>query len=595
MAKKDKMQMVDDDQIENVGIMSGFMDDLDEVMAEIEEEMKGKEGDSSDMAGIMSRRPDSPEILMNNLRGDYRSVEARREELADLVGYDNAAETPDDVLALLQPVLAQQGIASLGGMPPAPPEAAMMPPASMPSGAPLPGGVASLPMDQGPMPPMPMAKGGEVKYFQEGGDASTTTTESTMSYSDYPPELVERAKQIYLQQFAQGPTEVPIPDLMTRTKELQPQFAELLGTGDKETARGQMMLDIAQAALNFAGNVGPSGQPLVGSMASRLAGAASQLPAQISARVSEARKGEQQATLAALQQAQSEVSSAQALSAAEKERYFDVLEQAAKSKSFRTLTTKEKENRGLDVNRAWQVDQTGKLYAPGGQPPANINVNSGETYAEALAKYLAEDDRALVNNAQKSVSNLSKIDQTLNSLLNEDINTGIGANFFTTFDRLKGQFGADELAANRATQDQFLDSLLGSAVFEQIGALGIGARGLDTPAEREFLREVLTGTRSLSKETLLEMTQARRDRDIQNIQLYNDRVERGDLDAYFDIRGGEKRKLEIPEPPAVRTERKEDDIPPVPEGIEYEVWITKPEGMIWPLWEEKIRRDQRRG
>ena len=593
MAKKDKMQMVDDDQIENVGIMSGFMDDLDEVMAEIEEEMKGKEGDSSDMAGIMSRQPDSPEILMNNLRGDYRSVEARREELADLVGYDNAAETPDDVLALLQPVLAQQGIASLGGMPPAPPEAAMMPPASMPSGAPLPGGVASLPMDQGPMPPMPMAKGGEVKYFQEGGE--TTTTESTMSYSDYPPELVERAKQIYLQQFAQGPTEVPIPDLMTRTKELQPQFAELLGTGDKETARGQMMLDIAQAALNFAGNVGPSGQPLVGSMASRLAGAASQLPAQISARVSEARKGEQQATLAALQQAQSEVSSAQALSAAEKERYFDVLEQAAKSKSFRTLTTKEKENRGLDVNRAWQVDQTGKLYAPGGQPPANITVTSGETYAEALAKYLAEDDRALVNNAQKSVSNLSKIDQTLNSLLNEDINTGIGANFFTTFDRLKGQFGADELAANRATQDQFLDSLLGSAVFEQIGALGIGARGLDTPAEREFLREVLTGTRSLSKETLLEMTQARRDRDIQNIQLYNDRVERGDLDAYFDIRGGEKRKLEIPEPPAVRTESKEDDIPPVPEGIEYEVWITKPEGMMWTLWEEKIRRDQRRG
>lgn len=595
MAKKDKMQMVDDDQIENVGIMSGFMDDLDEVMAEIEEEMKGKEGDSSDMAGIMSRQPDSPEILMNNLRGDYRSVEARREELADLVGYDNAAETPDDVLALLQPVLAQQGIASLGGMPPAPPEAAMMPPASMPPGAPLPGGVASLPMDQGPMPPMPMAKGGEVKYFQEGGDASTTTTESTMSYSDYPPELVERAKQIYLQQFAQGPTEIPIPDLMTRTKELQPQFAELLGTGDKETARGQMMLDIAQAALNFAGNVGPSGQPLVGSMASRLAGAASQLPAQIGARVSEARKGEQQATLAALQQAQSEVSAAQALSAAEKERYFDVLEQAAKSKSFRTLTTKEKENRSLDVNRAWQVDQTGKLYAPGGQPPANINVNSGETYAEALAKYLAEDDRALVNTAQKSVSNLSKIDQTLNSLLNEDINTGIGANFFTTFDRLKGQFGADELAANRATQDQFLDSLLGSAVFEQIGALGIGARGLDTPAEREFLREVLTGTRSLSKQTLLEMTEARRNRDIQNIQLYNDRVERGDLDAYFDIRGGEKRKLEIPEPPAVRTESKEDDIPPVPEGIEYEVWITKPEGMIWPLWEEKIRRDQRRG
>ena len=41
-------------------------------MEEITEvEMAG--GDDQDMAKLMDRRPDSPEVLMNNLHGDYRS------------------------------------------------------------------------------------------------------------------------------------------------------------------------------------------------------------------------------------------------------------------------------------------------------------------------------------------------------------------------------------------------------------------------------------------------------------------------------------------------------------------------------------------
>jgi len=117
---------------ENVGIMSGFKDMEEDMPAEmlsvmgIEDEQEDSEDD--DMAKMMDRTPSSPEILMNNLRGDMRSVDARKEELADLVGYRAAAETPDEVLALLQPVLAQQG-----AMPAAP------------TGAPMPAG----------MPPMP--------------------------------------------------------------------------------------------------------------------------------------------------------------------------------------------------------------------------------------------------------------------------------------------------------------------------------------------------------------------------------------------------------------------------------------------------------
>jgi hypothetical protein len=104
---ENKIQMVDDDQVENVGIMSGFMDELDELLEEISGEEQ-EEGDDADMARMMARTPDSPEILMNNLRGDMRSIDARREELADLVGFREAEETPEGVLALLQPILAQQ-------------------------------------------------------------------------------------------------------------------------------------------------------------------------------------------------------------------------------------------------------------------------------------------------------------------------------------------------------------------------------------------------------------------------------------------------------------------------------------------------------
>jgi hypothetical protein len=117
---KNKIQMVDDDQVENVGIMSGFMDDLEGLLEELSaEEMEGmEEGDEADMARTMKRSPDSPEILMNNLRGDMRSIDARREELSDLVGFREAEETPEGVLALLQPILGQQ--------------AAPMPPQGMP-------------------------------------------------------------------------------------------------------------------------------------------------------------------------------------------------------------------------------------------------------------------------------------------------------------------------------------------------------------------------------------------------------------------------------------------------------------------------------
>ena len=121
---------------EDVGIMAGFKDMMDapDEVEEEEDDRDSYEEDNRDQ-GISERRPDSPEILMNHLRGDMRSLDARRDELADMVGYQAARETPDSVLAMLQPVLAKQQ--GLGTLPMAQGPQAPMPPA-MPPGMGIP-------------------------------------------------------------------------------------------------------------------------------------------------------------------------------------------------------------------------------------------------------------------------------------------------------------------------------------------------------------------------------------------------------------------------------------------------------------------------
>ena len=173
---------------EDVGIMQGFIEMISS------EEIDEKDAEEYETNRMMGRTPDSPEIIMNNLRGDMKSVDARREELADKVGYNVAMDTPDEVLALLQDKFAQedqQGLAGLAaqGMPPGMMPGMMpgmppgMPPGMMPAGGPPmlppalpPEGIANLPTQQGPMPaPIPMKDGGIVQNFRNGSLPSGVT------------------------------------------------------------------------------------------------------------------------------------------------------------------------------------------------------------------------------------------------------------------------------------------------------------------------------------------------------------------------------------------------------------------------------------
>ena len=299
---------VDETDVENVGIMQGFMDSMEEDDSEDDYEM-----DDNEASKVADRRPNSPEILMNNLRGDMRSIDARVEELADLVGYNAAADTPEDVLALLQPVLAQQQAAAMapqGGIPAAMPQPmpeAMpgMMPEAMPAEAGM-GGIGALPTDQGAMPqePVAMAMGGYVQNFKDGTDEDgVTPVEDTSSYN-YPTTWKDNAQAMVLSEMRQKPLKVP--DLQTGMKERIPLYEQLLGV-DKNLSQSQILFELGNRAFNYAANVDDQGRPLRGSGAARFAGAVRTLPTALGTITADMDKQNRAVKMAALQATEKDI------------------------------------------------------------------------------------------------------------------------------------------------------------------------------------------------------------------------------------------------------------------------------------------------
>lgn len=358
--KGDKSGM-SEEEASNVGIMDGFMESM--MSGEMDDSEPEDEEYKSEK--IIGRSPDSPEILMNNLRGDMRSVDARVEELADMVGMRAAQETPQEVLALLQPVLAGQSAppamppGGIGGLPPSMPPAGgapeMPPPMPMEGGAPpmgmeggppppMPpeaaGGIGSLPTGQEAPPPVGMAKGGYVQHFQEGSDEDGVTPPSgPSSYIAYPPELVQRARQYLMDTTASQP--IPIPSLAQATAKRAKTYEAILGGGNaRELTQAQMLFDIAGGALNVAAGVDAEGRPLRGgpSSAMRLAAGLRNLPAQIGARAGELSRQERALKGAALEATEKEIAGFRDYNAkvieSNRKRFADILKSSGASALF---------------------------------------------------------------------------------------------------------------------------------------------------------------------------------------------------------------------------------------------------------------------
>jgi hypothetical protein len=365
MAKKDMEIEVEAMPVDNVGIMQGFLEMMNEDDDEFEEDDEYEAGE------MLGRTPDSPEILMNNLRGDMRSIDARRDELADLVGYSAAAETPESVLAMLQPVLAQQGIGAMmppGPMPPggispvgAPnmpnvpnvPNVPNMPSDMMAPMQPMPaGGIGDMApgaMPPGP-PPVQMAQGGVVQRFSEGNlvqkanfdsgggdDADASEGQAALTADSSAPLDIDTLMKIYNASARRMPT---LKDVYT---EKQKTYSDVLGGNRGDLSKLGLLTSLAERGFAYAANVDPiTGKPMSGSQLSRLAGAARGLPTEMMKTAAAQKAEDKGIKLAAL-------TAAEATLTAKQKAEYDIAKEKAKRAG----------NYGL--GSGWQADRISYL------------------------------------------------------------------------------------------------------------------------------------------------------------------------------------------------------------------------------------------
>ena len=186
------------------------------------------------------------------------------------------------------------------------------------------------------------------------------------------------------------------------------------------------------------------------------------------------------------------------------------------------------------------------------QTGTKVEVNTGDletagqkSKGTVLGKGVGEDLLKTRLAAQTANENLPKMYEALNILETQPITTGLGAAFYDILNQLRAQYLSDKEAGNIVQNDQYLDSLVGGDVFNAIADLGIGARGIDTPKEKDFLLEVVTGKRSLSKGALIDITKMRIGNTEKSVKRFNDYLSKGDYKDLETILGRKLSPIEL--------------------------------------------------
>jgi hypothetical protein len=228
------------------------------------------------------------------------------------------------------------------------------------------------------------------------------------------------------------------------------------------------------------------------------------------------------------------------------EKYLELTQPEKAKESFRPLTKQEQVSLGLPADQPFQISSSGKISQVGQTPSAIVKIGPGETETQkGYAKFGVEKNTEIFESGQRAAANIPKIDQTLDLLKTGDPRTGLGAEIVKNVDRVRVAFTGSKKSIKSVSDTELLNALLGSEVFPQIGALGIGARGLDTPAEREFLREVMTGTITMNRDTLIRLTELRKKYEQRSVDAYNNAVKSGQLDDLFRFSNLPKKPIDI--------------------------------------------------
>jgi hypothetical protein len=211
--------------------------------------LEGLLGEASKSIGNLDEAEDYATV-MNSIRGDDATIEERYAELAEVVGPEDAQQTPESVLTLVQPAMVMaavdQGIGGLAAEEMTQPVqgamaqgimSTMAPPEPMPPAAPP----MAPPMMGGP-PPANFKDGGlvrrgdnqPVQYYAEAGEVKPP---SLSSLGITAPE-VKGLREVYEQKV---PLYTSIAGDPTAGLEEQ-----------KDLTQAQMLFDVANTALAFA-------------------------------------------------------------------------------------------------------------------------------------------------------------------------------------------------------------------------------------------------------------------------------------------------------------------------------------------------------
>ena len=271
-------EAVSDEQAMSMGEQSMDVGALESALSQVANNLEGLD-DVQDF-----------EQVMNSIRGDDATMGQRYSELADIVGPQDAQQTPESVLALVQPVMMLNAVdQGIGGLAQeemtAPVEGAMAegimstvaPPPQPEMMAPPPQPAAPAPMDPAMMggpPPVNFNQGGlvrrgdnrAVQMYAPGGEVKAPTLDSL----GVTAPTVSSLREVY-----EGRKDLYQSVLGDPTADLQKQ---------KDLTQSQMLFDIANTALAFAAPMEGERRGMSGAERLAMAARTTQLPQTIGAR-----------------------------------------------------------------------------------------------------------------------------------------------------------------------------------------------------------------------------------------------------------------------------------------------------------------------
>lgn len=237
-----------------------------EMEARASGEQLGAEYAQNMMAGIDGAQ--STEDLINALRGNNRPLDSRREELAGYVGQSDANQTPESVLAMVQPVIMMteegamdSGIGALVQQIAGDVEmtTADGTPTDMGMGV---GSLMTAGAQEAPAP-QNFRQGGEVAYLQNGSSATSTAGGFSPLSFDFSSEVKNQYESL-----------MPLFEGIVSGEDRAAQAEERA-----EMDRAQAMLSLARGGLRLAAGDPKSG----GSFASQIGSAFEPTAAEIAA------------------------------------------------------------------------------------------------------------------------------------------------------------------------------------------------------------------------------------------------------------------------------------------------------------------------